>query len=409
MRKIKLLVAALVSFFVAVFKLNARWQFRITLLLLSFIIFQILSCRTRDSNFSKASEVNIDTLDFVKGFTLSEVISVSRFIPLETKNESLISGAYKVVQYGDRYIMLDKYGASSVFAFDTSGHFLVKYGSKGNNIGQYKLPMDFVVDRNHKELIILNSEVHDLNYYDVHTGNFKRAKHFNFPAHQFIKVNNNCFAFSGAAKDNRIIFSDSTLRRSKSYIDYSQRFSMGLLNQFTELNDSTVLFRVSYDDHIYKVENDKISPYLHVNFGPFALTNNYYDSLSEPQRQRLTEYTTVKMCNLLTYYETENNRVFTFWFNRRAYLFVQDKKTLHKKIFTTGDYRNDTLFPESFPTILGVDSEGFFLSLVSSTNMLKAFRKYSMNKTASQQVPEKMQDITELSNPIIVKFKFVNF
>ena len=376
----------------------------------TFIVILLQSCTSNDIDYSKVIQIKVNEPDIANNQKISELLSDIKIVPLETNPQSLISEVNKIVEYDGNYIMQDTYISSSVVAFDSSGKFIRKYGAKGVQAGQYILPMDFYIDQQKNELLILNSETHFINIYDLATGSFKRSKRYNFATHQMIKVDSNCIAFGGAAREKRIFFSDTSLSVSKRFIDYSERYRVGLINPFTKPDDSTILFRMSYDNTIYKVQRNRIIPYVKIDFGDKALSDEFYDSLNEPQKRRLADYTVDKMCNITTYYETADSRVFSFFYKNDIICCVQDKITSHVKLFSGRKNIDDVLHLNSFPTILGTDKDGFFLTVVSAEKISRTIKGISDGNITSVYkdilAPIK---ITELSNPVLVKFKFQKF
>jgi hypothetical protein len=291
-------------------------------------------------------------------------------------------------------------------AFDSKGKFLRRYGAKGSGTGEYILPMDFTVDKDRNELIIINSERHFLNFYDLGNASFKRALPYSFPVREIYKLTKNLFVFAGSSTDDRIIFADNKLSRQKSFLDYQTRFGISLINNLVPINDSLLTFRLSFNDTIYAVGPKGIAPYLIIDFGDKRLSDAFYNQLSIAQQVKLGEYVWDRMGNIHVFQENDQSRLFSFGYNRAIYFCVQDKTSGNKKIFQKGLFYDEKLPLGTMPSVLGIDQNGFFLTVISSEKLLQV--KEAILRAGIFNL-EEFDKITSMSNPILVKFKFKPF
>jgi hypothetical protein len=376
------------------------------------IILTILlsSCFAGHVDYSNVPRLNIRESDISAEIKSSQLLKDVHLIPLETKPSSLISEIYKIFEKEGKYFMPDKFAASTVAAFDSTGKYINSYGHKGQGVGEYIIPMDFFIDDNNHELIVINSEVHKLLFYDLSTATFKREKKYYFPVHNMIKINNK-FVFGGAAHDKRIIYADTNLGRKNSFLEYTPSSGVGLINQFARLPDSTYTFRVSYNDTIYKLNENGLSAFLIVDFGDKRLKIEDVNKLTAPQLQRLPEYVFDKMCNVTVYAENTDTRIISFDYKKKRYMCFQDKVSNHVKVFQADQYIDDILYLPNFPVIVGTDSGGYFMFTLGSSKVLAAYKKMSDKKSDhySEILSNTAKRITQLNNPLLVKFKVQKF
>ena len=376
--------------------------------MLSILTILLISCAESRYDVSAVTRIRIDENTPMSPITTSDLFTNASMVALETKPGSLISEIYKIVEYNNNYFLEDKFAASTLLSFGKNGKFVMQYGHKGIGPGDYTLPMDFGIDPVKSEVLVLNSEEHKLNFYDLASGNFKREKPYLLPFHEFVKTKKG-YVVGGAARQRRIIFCDSNLIPTKQLIDYRPVLGMGIFNKFITL-DSLTLFRLSLHDTVYSVLEDDIKPYLVVDFGRQAFHDSDYQKISDVQQQRLYEYIADKKTNIAMYAENADSRIFSFDYKRERYICVQDKSSLHFKIFNGKNISDNVFFLTDFPMIVGTDKSGHFLFTVTSSRYLAA--KEKMNKAAQGSMYAKLSvsdSISNLSNPILGKFKISKF
>jgi hypothetical protein len=379
---------------------------RISIILSAILL--VTACRQKSTLYSNLPRITVSDSLIKEKVKISDVILDAELIPLETTSNSSISEIYKIVEWNNIYIMEDKYVASAVMSFDHQGKFVNRYGFKGKESGNYVLPMDFFVDSSNHELIVINSESHKLNYYDLATGSYKRDLKYNFPTHNLLKFQEG-YVFSGAARDQRIIYTDLNLQRKHSQISYNGRNGGGILNTFSKINDTLTLFRLSFNDTLYRVTETNTFPYMVIDFGEKRISDEFVESLTDPQKKRLQDYTISKMGNISTYLENNDTRIFVFDYKKKSFLFIQDKISMHKLVLQMDDINDDVFFLSKFPTLVGVDDDGYFLFSVSASKIFKAQKNMEMRNQKDSLITTAVKHINQLSNPVMGRVKFKKF
>lgn len=175
------------------------------LLLISFIPFT--ACKEK----SKIKTQNILSVN-LKDNTLSPstLFDKIELIPLETKDESLITSIGRIIEYNDKYYILDD-RISILFCFDKKGKFLYKIDKNGNGPEDYYLVYETVIDQNRNQIYML-SPMGFIHIYDIN-GNFIE-KHI-LPAgggeQDLIQLDNNTLAYwtlMGDQTKNKVTFYD---------------------------------------------------------------------------------------------------------------------------------------------------------------------------------------------------------
>jgi hypothetical protein len=119
------------------------------------LIVLLCSCN-RSKNQTPVDElIKIDLLSDadITLSNLSEIASDIEYIPLQTKDSSLIGRIDKVV-ITDNYIYV-KNGTAEILCFDKNGSFISKLSKTGRGPGEYTIIMDFDISSDNNKLILL--------------------------------------------------------------------------------------------------------------------------------------------------------------------------------------------------------------------------------------------------------------
>jgi hypothetical protein len=375
--------------------------------LLLFITISTFSCV--EQRESSSTKLVISDKFIQDSILFSPLVADIKTTKLETTKGSLISEIYKIAEYKGNYYFLDKYSASTVSAFDSLGKFLMSYGQKGKGEkGSYVLPMDFCIDKVANQMLVLNSEEHEVHYYDLSTGQFLKTKSYVTPFHDFYKTEDG-FVLGGAGKEKRLLFADSNFRVKEKFISFDQRGGSGILNKFFNVNDSLLLFRISYSDTVFRISNHEAVPYLTIDFQDHSFKKEDYQQLTGSQKLRLGEFASDKMTNLAVYAESNSHRIFSFDYKHNRYICIEDKLSEHLKIFRRDKIIDDILHLRDFPTVLGTDKNDYFLFAISSSKLYNATKEITSRKFPKNHFSINLDKLDPMGNPILVRIKFTKF
>lgn len=193
-------------------------------------------CFTMCTPVQKSSDAILVDLDQPEKASLFDYFRSIELIPLETSSDILIQGLTKVVAHQDYYYALDK-PQCLIFAFDKTGKFLFKIGTKGQGAGEYAFIEDFNINPFSRNIEILEpyGRIH---IYDV-SGNFIETKRIAYPG---FKV-----AHSLAALDTATYVSQSVFEPKK--ILYFNLDEQKLLHE--EFEENRWLGAFSFDPYQY--------------------------------------------------------------------------------------------------------------------------------------------------------------
>jgi hypothetical protein len=124
--------------------------------LTSFLIFLCagVSCNNHDKvQFNKLETIDLDKgLSNTKEIRLSQIATDIQYIPLETKEECLITTVSQIFTFNDKIIVFDE-RQRNIYLFTTDGKFIRRIGEKGVGPGEYNEA--FRVNFNYKDSSIL--------------------------------------------------------------------------------------------------------------------------------------------------------------------------------------------------------------------------------------------------------------
>ena len=118
----------------------------------------------------------------IKLMNLSDICKNIIYIPLETKQESLIS-EIDALEFSNSYIFVSDY--KKLLQFDSNGKFIRKIGNQGRGPQEYLNIYNFCIDENAEEIYVLNQNGFLIFDFD---GKFKKSYKLTFrPAQMILK------------------------------------------------------------------------------------------------------------------------------------------------------------------------------------------------------------------------------
>ena len=169
------IVTCLLTFMYLTYLLSSFMKFFRIFFRIFFIFFILTnsSCNHRSQNLLNKDATYIVDLDVEKKDTLyySTLFKSVKCIPLETSDNSLIGEIDKMLIFEDFIFILDASKAKTLFVFDKKGLFIRKIGNIGNGPGEYVRIVDFAIDTDKKEIIIVD-DLRKMMFYDIFTGKF---------------------------------------------------------------------------------------------------------------------------------------------------------------------------------------------------------------------------------------------
>ncbi len=205
--------------------------------------------------------------DKVSKLNLQDIADLDRIIPLETKDECLITSIGKVLLTDSSLIVWDK-GSNNVLIFDNIGQYQRSIGSKGPSPEEYINIGDIQI--NNDTICILDVATRRIIKYDIY-GKFISSIQSKYYLYTFNMVPEGCWGINAHQNEDHynLILLDKNLQKIKQGCFRSDKV-LPLLptNNFSknEKNNESI-FHYQYNDTIYKIQKDSITPFIALDFG----------------------------------------------------------------------------------------------------------------------------------------------
>ncbi len=118
--------------------------------------------------------------DFGDEVVWSDLFSVRKMIPLESRDDVLIHSIYQVEFCDDRIFIRDK-KSCKLFIFDSDGKFVNEIGVRGKGPGEFVYMGGFAIDADKDLIYIVNSSGSDIpvfNYAGEYIKSFERDRYY---------------------------------------------------------------------------------------------------------------------------------------------------------------------------------------------------------------------------------------
>jgi hypothetical protein len=108
--------------------------------LFAFMLMLLYNGCTSDSNKKSVDNtiIRVDPANARDNLVASELLESIKYIPLESKEESLFGEISQLIIYKDRFYILDENHTQAVYCFDSQGRFIYKIKRSGSGPGEYK-------------------------------------------------------------------------------------------------------------------------------------------------------------------------------------------------------------------------------------------------------------------------------
>lgn len=215
----------------------------------------------------------IDT-DNATTFDLGTIADLDAIIPLETKDECLIGAIGKVFLSDSLIVVWDK-NEGNIFVFDPAGKFLRKIGNKGAS------PMEYVnigdVQLSKDTIRVLDVAARKIMNYHI-SGKFISSRPSKYYMYTFYPVQDGCWGINMHQNEKRynLVLLDEGLQEIKrGYFSRTEIPCMIPTNNFSlDEKNTKLIFHDPYNDTIYTVNKDSIIPFIAMDFGEGAKTND---------------------------------------------------------------------------------------------------------------------------------------
>lgn len=238
-----------------------------------FFSFLILGCQPKtedeltveDSNFfSYPIDINARSVRFIDQVESLEVLG------FEESNESLMKSEVEVFMYEEGYIVIDK-NLGTVFLFNKDGTYKSKFNRKGQGPEEYPYLYKNQYRDGFIETYVENTE--KLMTYDL-KGNFIKSLKLPYPAAHVLHFNDgyllgmgNQIGYDSITHD--VIFTDKQMKPYAFALPFDKPNGVPITAPYNEfrLYRDKVLFNPFWTDSVYQIKENKVSPFIHFDFG----------------------------------------------------------------------------------------------------------------------------------------------
>lgn len=363
--------------------------------------------------------IDIDKLEN-KIYRLSELFSSIKYIPLETKKESLIGRIRHIELINDTIYILDASSSKCLFIFSLDGKFIRRIGEVGRGPGEFISPSDFTIDVKNHEIYIIDSYIQKINIYST-SGKFKRMIKYKADVRSnYIEYKNGQLYLDARMPKNagfryllrRIDNSGNELNRWFNVPEYNKGWNMtyyiggsGTLYSAPQDIKYTELFM----DTIFSITSLGIKPFIAIQTENYLTPKHLTEILKDNPGRSFDIGIYMMKENLVwcIHNYIENDDVILFQYNiknTRKYIYIS-KKSMKPLLF--GGIIDDLTFkdnskPDVMP-ILFSGSEKIVIGQIYNTEVFQSkIRSYNSNLLDSEKnAILNAQLIT--SNPILCK------
>jgi len=252
---------------------------------MSIILYCAISCTPtqiyRDEKLSYIVWDSLENTDF-----LVEPYTSLEFVKLET-NDNCVLNEISKIEVDDSLIFIADY-MQRLYLFHDDGSFVCRIGSKGGANNEYVTMFDFILNREKKQVYVVDSSKGEVVVYD-YNGRHLENKHFDPTAlSHSVKValvDDNSFAtinFNSPDEKSNFTIWDTESQRVTDYIEY---ISIGNVRSHNEVGrmtyqSSKLLLCAELSDTIYTCNDRTIKPlYVFQGLGRHSTKDDIQDGV----------------------------------------------------------------------------------------------------------------------------------
>ena len=344
-------------------------------------------------------------LDHYQSIPTERLFSKIEIIPLETNEQSLIQRISKVIEYNSYLYILDS-RQKAILIFDKTGKFISKIHTVGRAPSEYSLLYDIAINTYSETLDALDP-MGKIITYDL-KGNYISSIYLPHPpmAYHLISILN---------KDSILLHTEPYITTDYTFRIFSRKAD-SITKQFYKQQEfiawnikgplqvykDTLYYSQAIHNEVYKIINDSLYLAYSWNFGKYSYDINQMQlpDLTDPTKQ-MKFYKEVMYSSKIPYtfsFSGQNDKYYycsIFMKEKMVHVF-QDKMSKKDIVFSTME-ENIGIFPLSIDNekIIGITDDDW-MPLSSLMN--------AKNANISNQ--EILKELTDNSNPILVKYYF---
>lgn len=367
------------------------------------MIFICSSCNNSNNSNNETLFDNVLKIDMrdQRDFNLKDIADFYKIVPLETTSVALIKKIKDVIVLDSLFVIWD---VNRILVFNDSGKYLYDIGSKGLGPEQYISIEDVCVKSN--EIFIL-SNARTILKYNI-SGEYLSSETLPYFAYCFCPSEKGYWLLNYGQNQGQY----ALLHIDKKLNDFDFGFLpmnsqlISTESKYFVIDEKTeqCFFYTNFQDILYIIEKDSISPYLYVDFG--EKKNPYLDIQSARYKNCIEQknYTgsihNLRICNkklFFSFNEYDNGIL-------NGYNVYVDMNHLDSPTIYSFEIQHaEELVLSPLPEIIGLSDE----KLVFQIKPEMLFHNDLLEKLKMSKAFENVcyPDITDDSNPILVTYK----
>lgn len=383
------------------------------------------SCADRKSTIEEPtniSEVNLKSENTNKTMPLSELYTIEQYIPLITGDSVFIGEISKLIIKNNNFWILDRI-TSKIFGFSKEGKLFTLIDREGEGPGRYQRISDIAIS---DDAVFIFDAFSGTMYEFGLNGEFIGDKQTKVSSSHMELLQNGGFVFyhdyiknewnSGNKVQYNLTLTDENLKVTKQILENKlspePEFLIGNQKNFSRNNSSLLVFE-SYQNTVYKIENDSVKPYLKYSLSNnesqnirrlfqktnsmFWSVNNTIDFENENEIKRIVELQENNSIISMTY--LKKNFLYLTFYNKENSNIIELQRRMtddSPPIALTNDIDNTTFYPL-------VVAQGDYFYSYTDVYQLNSGNIYS------GRTKELLSTLPHDPNPILVKIKIKDF
>ena len=375
----------------------------------------VLSCGKKMEKDYGQTNNSVRIINVPEDFThishLDSVFSDIAFIPLETKDECLISSIF-MIKIADSLIYINN-NRQQLLVFGMDGKFKYQIGDQGKGPGEFLEINDFIIDKNNIELL----DFKKILTYSL-TGEHLNTKHFDLlndtaycNAEHFYHSPVGGYYFWGGVSGIKN-YDNAQTRYMMYHVDDKFNIIKGYFpiehgtgtahNRFINYKDTIIIDPYLKEYNIYQIDNKGIitSRYF-FNFGKNAYTSQLPVGRHKDKHETYEDFSRYVIC-CENFHETEKWLHLSFAYNNKTYSVLFNKKTQKCHLLSAANpllKENELRFWGAYASY-----ENLLIMPIEASWLQIELNRISPGYISKLNI-EHYKNINEFNNPILVLYK----
>jgi len=307
----------------------------------------------------------------------------SVFYVIPQKEVPFINNISKILFTNEHMLIKDQSFINNrpIFSINYQGEFEKQYGNIGRGPGEYLSAFDIALQNSTKDLYLYDRDLQNLLTFDLTTGELTEKREMPFFMLQLMPLEENILA-SLNDEEGEPEISIRELKKDKNLLEqytHNELTDIEIPKVFAKMNDTNLFLRPS-SDTIQLIQNHKLQPLLHIDFGKYAIDHKFKELEGDVLKRQYMKNN--RLCLLTGIVADENNLLINYLQQDKThYLLLQNNavklhverfqyrgKDLPKPIGLWKGHLVFCLFPELFPNEVSPTHKNFYLAFFKIRN-----------------------------------------